>query len=215
MISATTITLTGVFGLDALSLYNTEKRFSSMAGNISSAKTFAQDFSSAFCSDEINQKWCTDFTYLFLTDGIKRYNCTIINLHNRSVVASITDRSITADLAKRMLEKAIHSQPGIDLSKLLIHSDQGSQYTSKEFTEYCKGLGITQSMSKAGFPYDNAPMERYFNTLKNDLIYQHYYHTEEELYTAVEEFAYAQYNHVRPHSYNNYKMPYEARYGVT
>lgn len=35
-------------------------------------------------------------------------------------------------------------------------------------------------MSKAGYPYDNAPMERYFNTLKNDLIYQHYYRTEDE-----------------------------------
>ena len=97
---------------------------------------------------------------------------------------------------------------------LLLHSDQGSQYTSKEFTEFCEKLGITQSMSKAGYPYDNAPMERYFNTLKNDLIYQHYYRTEDELYTAVEEFAYVQYNHVRPHSYNNYKTPYEARYGV-
>ncbi len=67
------------------------------------------------------------------------------------------------------------------MSKLLVHSDQGSQYTSKEFTEFCEELGITQSMSKAGYPYDNAPMERYFNTLKNDLIYQHYYRTEEEL----------------------------------
>ena len=130
------------------------------------------------------------------------------------VERSITDRNITSDLAKRTLEKAIHSQPGIDLSKLLVHSDQGSQYTSKEFTEFCEKLGITQSMSKAGYPYDNAPMERYFNTLKNDLIYQHYYHTEDELYTAIEEFAYVQYNHVLPHSYNNYKTPYEARYGV-
>lgn len=41
-----------------------------------------------------------------------------------------------------------------------------------------------------------------------------YNRTEDELYTAVEEFAYVQYNHVRPHSYNNYKTPYEARYGV-
>ena len=71
-----------------------------------------QDFNSA----EINQKWCTDFTYLFLTDGSKRYNCTIIDLHDRSVVASITERNITADLAKRTLAKAINSQPRIDLS---------------------------------------------------------------------------------------------------
>ena len=91
---------------------------------------------------------------------------------------------------------------------------RGVQYTSKAFIEYCESARITQSMSKAGYPYDNAPMERYFNTLKNDLIYQHNYHTEKELYTAIEEFAYEQYNHVRPHSYNNYKTPYEARYGV-
>ena len=91
------------------------------------------------------------------------------------------------------MEKAVKSQPGIDLSRLLVHSDQGSRYTSKEFTEFCEGPGITQSMSKAGYPYDNAPMERYFNTRKNDLIYQHYYHTEEELYTVVEEFTYVQF----------------------
>lgn len=144
-------------------------------------KVYENKLNQNFRADEINHKWCTDFTYLFLTDGSKRYNCTIIDLHDRSVIASITDRNITADLAKRTLEKAIHSQPGIDLSKLLVHSDQGSQYTSKEFTEFCEELGITQSMSKAGYPYDNAPMERYFNTLKNDLIYQHYYRTEEEL----------------------------------
>ncbi len=98
-------------------------------------------------------------------------------------------------------------------SELMLHSDQGSQYTSREFTEYCESLGITQSMSKAGYPYDNAPMERYFNTLKNDLVYQHHYHTDNELYAAIEEFAYVHYNHVRPHSYNNYKTPFEARYG--
>ena len=178
-------------------------------------KVYENKLNQDFHANTINEKWCTDFTYLFLTDGSKRYNCTIIDLHDRSVIASITDKSITADLAKRTLEKAIHSQPGIDLSKLLLHSDQGSQYTSKEFTEFCEKLSIEQSMSKAGYPYDNAPMERYFNTLKNDLIYQHYYRTEDELYTAVEEFAYVQYNHVRPHSYNNYKTPYEARHGVT
>jgi hypothetical protein len=52
--STPTVTFTGVFGLDALSLYNTEKRFSSIAGNILSAKIFAQDFSCAFCSLAVN-----------------------------------------------------------------------------------------------------------------------------------------------------------------
>ena len=67
-------------------------------------------------------------------------------------------------------------------------------------------------MSKAGYPYDNAPMERYFNTLKNEEINLHNYRSEEELYTAVEQFAYVKYNHIRPHSYNGYRTPFEARY---
>ena len=58
---------------------------------------------------------------------------------------------------------------------LILHSDHGSQVTSKEFTEFCESVGITQGMSKAGYTYDNAPMERYFNTLKNELIYLHDY----------------------------------------
>jgi len=67
-------------------------------------------------------------------------------------------------------------------------------------------------MSKAGYPYDNAPMERYFNTLKNECTNFYDFKTEEALYQKVEEFAYVTYNHVRPHSYNNYRTPFEARY---
>ena len=87
------------------------------------------------------QKWCTDFTYLFLENHEVRYNCTIIDLHD----------------------------------------------TSKAFVEFCESVHVTQSMSKAGCPYDNVPMERYFNTLKSELIYLCEYDTEEALYQAVEE----------------------------
>ena len=151
--------------------------------------------------------------YLFLTDGSKRYNCTILDLHDRSVIASITDKNITSDLAVRTVQKALESQP-VRKGNLILHSDQGSRYTSKDFTEFCASSRITQSMSKARYPYDNAPMERYYNTLKNELIYLHYYHTDEELYSSIEEFAYVTYNHVRPHSYNGYKTPFEARYAT-
>lgn len=177
-------------------------------------KVFDDKLKQNFKAEEINQKWCTDFTYLFLADGSKRYNCSIIDLHDRSLVSSITDKHIAADFAKRTLQKAIASQPGFNTSNLILHSDQGSQYTSKEFTDFCSTVGITQSMSKVGYPYDNAPMERYYNTLKNELINHHYYHSEQELYDSIEEFAYVHYNHVRPHSYNNYKTPFEARYGA-
>ena len=62
-------------------------------------KVFENKLKQNFTAEKINQKWCTDFTYLFLKNGDVRYNRTIIDLHDRSVVASITDRRITSDLA--------------------------------------------------------------------------------------------------------------------
>lgn len=106
----------------------------------------------------------------------------------------IGDLVATSDLAIRTLQKALDSQHLAEGS-LILHSDQGSQYTSKAFTEFCGSVHVTQSMSKAGYPYDNAPMERYFNTLKNECINLYEFRTEEELYRTVEEFAYVTYNH--------------------
>ena len=176
-------------------------------------KKFDNLINQNFAASGINQNKATDFTYLFLSGGDVRYNCTIIDLYDRSVVASVTDRHITSDLAIRTLQKALDSQKSIS-KDIILHSDQGSQYTSKVFTEFCEKKGITQSMSKAGYPYDNAPMEKYFNTLKNEEIYLHNYHKEQELYDAVQDFAYVKYNHVRPHAYNGYRTPFEARYAV-
>lgn len=125
------------------------------------------------------------------------------------MTASITDKNITSELAIRTLQKTIKAQPAMT-GNIILHSDQGSQYTSNAFIEFCESVGIRQSMGKAGYPYDNAPMER----LKHECINLHYYHNEDELNTAVEEFAYVWYNHVRPHSYNDYRTPYEARYNI-
>ena len=174
-------------------------------------KKFENLLKQDFTATQINQKWATDFTYLFLCGGDVRYNCTIIALYDRSVVASLTDRRMTSDLAIRTLRKALSSQRKRS-KDLILHSDQGSPYTSKAFTDFCEAQELTQSMSKAGCPYDNAPMEHYFNTLKNEEIYLHEYHDKESLYRAVEHFAYTTYNHVRPHSYNGYRTPFEARY---
>ena len=173
-------------------------------------KIFDNKLKQDFTAARINQKWCTDFTYLFLANHEVRYNCTIIDLHDRSVVASITDRNITSDLAIRTLQKALNSQPKMK-ENLILHSDQGSQFTSKAFVEFCESAHVTQSMSKAGYPYDNAPMERYFNTLKNECTNLREFQTEESLYQTIEEFAYVEYNYVRPHSFNNYATPHEAR----
>ncbi len=130
-----------------------------------------------------------------------RFNCTIIDLYDRSVVASETGKWITSELAIKTLQKALAAQR-TPPRELILHSDQGSQFTSLNFVLYCQEHGIQQSMSRAGCPYDNAPMERYFNTLKNEMIYHYSYRTEAQLYTAVSDFAYLWYNLIRPHSFN-------------
>ena len=73
-------------------------------------KKFENLLKQDFTATQINQKWATDFTYLFLCGGDVRYNCTIIDLYDRSVVASLTDRRMTSDLAIRTLRKALSSQ---------------------------------------------------------------------------------------------------------
>ena len=114
-------------------------------------KIFENKLHQDFHADKPNQKWCTDFTYLFLKNGDVCYNCTILDLHDRSVVASITDRQLTSELAIRTLQKALDSQrPSKD--SLLLHSDQGSQYTAKAFIEFCESAHVIQSMSRAGYP---------------------------------------------------------------
>jgi Transposase and inactivated derivatives len=157
-----------------------------------------------------NRVWCSDFTYIKLTNGLFRYNCSIIDLFDRSAIATVTGKWITSDLAIKTLKKAILSQ-GINPSTLIFHTDQGVQYTSLDFTSFCKAHKITQSMNRAGCPCDNAPMERFFNTLKTELINRYHFRTDEELSTAINEFVYVWYNQVRPHSYNKYLTPMEAR----
>ena len=68
---------------------------------------------------------------------------------------------------------------------------------------------IGKDTSRSSYMFE--PMERYFNTLKNECINLYEFTTEEALYQTVEEFAYVAYNHVRPHSFNGYRTPFETR----
>ncbi len=162
-----------------------------------------------FTAERKNQRWCMDFTYVFFGNHRKRYNCTIIDLYNRAVVASVNSNKIDANLAIAALKEAF-KRTGGEVCEL-IHSDRGSQFTSKKFVEFCKEYGIKQSMSKPGYPYDNAPMERYYNTLKAELIKIYSYDTEEALYDGINNYAYGWYNNVRPHSFNGGKPPMKVK----
>ncbi len=99
--------------------------------------------------------------------------------------------------------------------KLILHSDQGSQFASVLFTEYCKRNNIVQSMSRAGCPYDNAVMERYYNSLKNEFINHYSFETDTLLNAAIDEYAFVWYNYQRPHTYNDKLTPFEARQAFT
>lgn len=117
-----------------------------------------------------------------------RYNCRIIDLNDRSIIASITGRCITSDLAICTANKALASQAAIK-GELLVYGDHSSQYASKAFVKFCKSARMTQSMDKGGYLYDNAPMGRYFNTLKNEFTNLYEFQMDEALYRALEEFA--------------------------
>lgn len=172
-------------------------------------KTFPNLLKQNFTADAKNQIWCTDFTYVRLFNGKMRYNCTIIDLYDRSAVASLDSSHINAELAIETLKRAVSNEnPG---SGLILHSDQGCQFASWEFVDFCESQGVVQSMSKAGCPYDNAPMERFYKTFKEELVYRHRFMSANELDDAVAQYVFVWYNHVRPHSYNNWLTPFEAR----
>lgn len=174
-----------------------------------SHKVYPNLLNKCFIAPLPNTIWCTDFTYMYLQNGKTRYNCSILDLYDRSIVATLNGKEITSELAINTLQLALN-KVGKRANKIIIHSDQGRQYTSKDFTEFCIRNNLQQSMSEAGCPYDNAPMERYFNTFKNEFLYLFSFKTDEILNNSVYNFA-LWYNHVRPHSFNAGLTPFEAR----
>lgn len=163
-----------------------------------------------FTVDAPNKVWCTDFTYMWLEDGAKRYNCTIIDLFDRSPVATLNSNRINAELAIETLKAALNHNT--IKNGFILHSDQGTQFTSRDFTEFCSLQNITQSMSKAGCPYDNAPMESFYGTFKADFVNHHSFESDESLNEATYDYIFVYYNHIRPHSSNGYLTPFEKRF---
>lgn len=175
-------------------------------------KRFGNLLQRDFTSGKPNTKWCTDFTYIFLRDGSTRYNCSIIDLYDRSAVATLNSERINAQLAIDTLKVALGANRTD--KGLILHSDQGSQFTSRDFTEFCLAGGIVQSMSKAGCPFDNSPMESFYGTFKAEYIKQHDFVDDEELNEGTFDYVYRWYNHLRPHSSNGYLTPFEKRFAI-
>lgn len=139
-----------------------------------------------FTVERKNKVWCTDFTYLYLADGRKRYNCSILDLYDRSIVATLNSRRIDAQLAIDTLKMALERNKAA--KDIILHSDQGSQYTSLAFTGFCEQNNITQSMSRAGCPYDNSCMESFYGTFKSEFVRKHQFETDEILNQQTNDY---------------------------
>jgi putative transposase len=119
---------------------------------------------------------------------------------------------MTRDLVTRSLIRAItarHPSKG-----LIHHSDRGSQYCSLKYQKLLTIFGITASMSRKGNCYDNAPMESFWGTLKNELAFHQHYRTREEAIREITEYIEVFYNRQRTQKRRGYLSPvaYERLY---
>lgn len=126
-----------------------------------------------FKADKPNHKWATDVTEFKVVDEQgntnKLYLSPIIDLYNGEIISySIKDRP-TYELVQDMLHKAITTLTGDD--KPILHSDQGWHYQMSNYQQILKDNGIIQSMSRKGGCLDNAVIESFFGTLKEEIFF--------------------------------------------
>ncbi len=155
-----------------------------------------------------NEIWVSDVTYLRIDDKNKNtfYLCVIMDLFSRRVIAYTIGLSNSKQLVNATLKKAVESR-NIGKSTIL-HSDRGSNYVSTSFSNNLKKYGIEQSFSKAGCPYDNSPMESFFQLLKKKCFYRHIFTSKPMLTKIIDEYI-DFYNNKRSHRYLNYISPVE------
>ena len=115
-----------------------------------------------------NQIWVTDITYLIF-NGKRAYLSTILDLYDRKIVAYKISKFNDVKLVIDTLNEAITKRK--DVSGLIIHSDQGYQYTSYEYKAICESNKILISMSRKGTPIDDSPMESFHAILKKETLY--------------------------------------------
>ena len=120
-----------------------------------------------FKADRPNQKWTTDITYLIFK-GTRAYLSTILDLYDRKVIAYKISKHNDIKLVKDTLNEAIAKRK--DVSGVILHSDQGFQYTSYEYKAICESNSIQISMSRKGTPIDDSPMENWHALLKKETL---------------------------------------------
>ena len=123
-----------------------------------------------FNAEHINQKWATDITYI-IHNGKRAYLSSIMDLYTRNIIAYKISYKIDNKLVMDTLNEAIRKQK--DVHGVILHSDQGFQYTSDEYKAICESNGIIISMSPKGSPVDNSPIESFHSNLKRETLHSY------------------------------------------
>ena len=157
-----------------------------------------------FSPQAANQAWGTDITYLWTQEGWI-YLAIVIDLYSRRVVGWAIDRRMKKALVIRALMMAINLRN--PPTGLIHHSDRGSQYASHAYQKLLKQHGIVPSMSRKGNCWDNAPIERFFSSLKREWTGDQLYRTRQAAIADVREYVAVYYNSRRLHSTLGYQTP--------
>ena len=164
-----------------------------------------------FSAERPNEKWVADITYIATAEGWL-YLAAVMDLFSRRIVGWSMSEFIDAALATSALKMAVE-QRGPDAG-LLHHSDRGVQYASGDYQNILKEGQIVGSMSRKGNCWDNAVMENFFGSLKNEWVRDQVFATrqaaKESLFNYIEVF----YNRQRRHAALGYLSPaaYEEQY---
>lgn len=151
-----------------------------------------------------NKVWVTDITYIRTYEGWL-YLAVVIDLYSRQVVGwSMNQRMATGLVLDALLMAVWRRKPA---QQVLVHSDQGSQYTSGEWQSFLDANNLKSSMSRRGNCHDNAVAESFFQLLKRERIRRRIYKTrreaKEDIFNYIEMF----YNSTRKHGTNGLLSP--------
>ena len=164
-----------------------------------------------FSAEKPNQIWVTDITYIRTYEGWL-YLAVVLDLYSRQIVGwSMQSRMTTAIVMDALTMALWRRRPK---REVVVHSDQGSQYTSGEWRSYLKANNLTASMSRRGNCHDNAVAESFFSLLKRERIRRRIYRDRAEGKHDVFDYIELFYNPKRRHCNNGNLSPmdYEINY---
>lgn len=180
--------LTRLMGLQA-KIRRKRAFYPSVDSAVVSPNILARDFT----ADKPDRKWVTDITELAV-DGKKRYLSSILDLCTREIVAHKISARNDLDLVLETVKAAITSRDSLE--GLIVHSDQGFQYTSKPYNKLLSEKRVVVSMSRAGNCLDNSVMENFHGHLKSEYVYNDAPTNMEGFLKGLEDYIHF-YNHDR------------------